>query len=336
VQAILRPVIVILFLAAIAAFTFTYTVRFTESAVVTTFGRAGEGAIQTEPGLKFKWPYPVQSVTKYDRRLRLLQTLSATQQTADDSQIVVEAFATWRVSDPLKFFQRFSNSGQRAVDHFRQAEAILRSTLSSAMGETSKYTMTELFNPVVGGSKLPELEARVLDAVTRGPEGGSTLDDYGIEVTIVGINRVVLPEETTSKVIERMGANRDRLAQELESQGTARATAIRAQANADARKIREFAQRRAAEIRARGEFEAQEYLAQQNTNAELAVFLQNLELMRDAMSKRFTLVLSASDYGLGLFSPDALSKLPAGTIPSPEGLDLTGDRTAVADAEGDR
>jgi regulator of protease activity HflC (stomatin/prohibitin superfamily) len=146
----------------------------------------------------------------------------------------------------------------------------------------------------------------------------------------------VLPEETTSKVIERMGANRDRLAQELESQGTARATAIRAQANADARKIREFAQRRAAEIRARGEFEAQEYLAQQNTNAELAVFLQNLELMRDAMSKRFTLVLSASDYGLGLFSPDALSKLPAGTIPSPEGLDLTGDRTAVADAEGDR
>ncbi len=334
-QAILRPVIVILFLAAIAAFTFSYTVRFTEAAVVTTFGRAGEGAIQMEPGLKFKWPYPIQSVTKYDRRLRLLQTRSATQQTADDSQIVVEAFATWRVSDPLKFFQRFSNAGQRAVDHFRQAEDILRTTLTSALGETSKFSMEELFSPTPGSSQLADLEQRVMDALTLGPEGVRSLDEYGIEVTMVGINRVVLPEQTTTKVIERMGANRDRLKQELESQGTARATAIRAQAEADARKIREFAQRRAAEIRARGEFEAQEFLAQQNTNADLAVFLQNIELMKNAMAKRFTLVLSASDYGLGLFTPDALANTPPGQIPPTQGIDLTGDR-AVADRDRER
>ena len=146
-----------------------------------------------------------------------------------------------------------------------------------------------------------------------GTSGG--LSDYGIEVTLVGINRIVLPENTTTEVIKRMGANRDKLAQELESQGAARATAIRAKAEADARKIRAFANRRAAEIRAKGEDEASQFLAQQSSNPELAVFLQNVEMMREAMAKRFTLVLSASDFGMGLFSPTALEGLGPGEFP---------------------
>ena len=147
----------------------------------------------------------------------------------------------------------------------------------------------------------------------------------------MGINRVVLPAGTTQDVIKRMGTNRDRLAAELESQGTARATAIQAQAQADAEKIRNFAARRAAEIRARGEFEAQEFLAQQNVNAELAVFLQNLELMREAMAKRFTLVMSMDDYGFGLFDPAAVSSIDG--IPSAGALHNAG-RARAAESEG--
>lgn len=315
-----RPLLAVLFVLAIIAFAFTYTVRFTEKAVVTTFGRAGENAVIESPGLKFKWPYPIQSVTKYDTQVRVLQTRSQTQQTADDAQIIVEAFATWRVSNPLSFFQRFSNAGGRAEDHYSQAEDILRTTLRSALGETSKYRLDELFNADPQQSKLGELERRIFaqlgsQALDAGGQSGG-LGDYGIEVTLVGVNRVVLPEDTTKEVIKRMGANRDRLAQELESQGAARATAIRAKASADARKIRAFAERRAAEIRAKGEDEASEFLAQQASHPELAVFLQNVEMMREAMAKRFTLVLSASDFGMGLFSPSALEGLGSGEFPT--------------------
>jgi membrane protease subunit HflC len=326
VQQYLRPVLAVLFVLAIVAFAFSYTVRFTEKAVVTTFGRAGEDAVVSEPGLKFKWPFPIQSVTKYDTRVRVLQTRSQTQQTADDSQIIVEAFATWRVSNPLAFFQRFSNAGGRAEDHYAAAEEILRTTLRSALGETSKFRLDQLFNPDPTRSRLAELEGRIfaLLATIRGETGEAAggLGDYGIEVTMVGINRIVLPEDTTNKVIERMGANRDRLAQELESQGTARATAIRAKAEADARKIRAFADRRAAEIRAKGEDEAAEFLAQQASNPDLAIFLQNISLLRESMAKRFTLVLSASDFGMGLFSPTALEGLRPGEFPT----NLPGDR----------
>src|ERR1043165_1762196 len=107
------------FLIALLAFTVTYTVRFTEAAVVTTFGKADQSDVHAKPGLGVKWPYPIQSVTTYDTRVRVVTSKFEQMATADARQVVVETFCTWRVKDPLVFFQKFSNAGDRAEDHFR-------------------------------------------------------------------------------------------------------------------------------------------------------------------------------------------------------------------------
>ncbi len=317
-----------IFLGAIVSFMVTYTVRFNEVAVETTFGKAGPESVVTEPGLKLKWPYPAQQVIKYDKRLRVVETRSETQLTADEFQIIAVSFLTYRVSDPLIFFQRFGNAGDRSIDHFRRAEEVIRDRLRSAMGEVSKYRMNELFTPERGASKLGELETRVMAQVSTAGEGGQGLTDYGIEVVGVGISRIRLPEDTTNTVIARMAANRDKLSKELESAGQSEARSIIARAQSDASKIREFATRRAREIEARGEREAAPYLEAQRANAELAVFLQKLELMRDAMSKRMTLILSVSDYGLDVFSPGSMRDLHTGGILAP-----LPDPSAQGDAE---
>lgn len=309
-----------LFVLAILAFMFTYTVRFTERAVVTTFGRADETDVVREPGLKLRWPYPVQSVTKYDTRQRFHEMRAEQQQTADNQQVVVEAFVTWQVSDPLAFFRSFSDAGSRAEDHYRKAEQTIDSHLRSAVGEVSKYTMEQLFNARQGGSSLGELEDRMLAAVREAElesEEIGSLRQAGIEVTGIGIHRVVLPEQTTTAVINRMAANRNRLAESYVSEGRSQAQKIRASADADAERIRQFAQARAAEIRAMGEREAAQYLAMQNENPELAVFLQNIRLMREGLARRLTLVLSEEDFGMKLFSPGALRDGRPGQIPSP-------------------
>lgn len=319
------PVVVaLLVLLALALFSSTYTVRFTEVAVKTRLGAAGEGAVKDEPGFAWKLPYPFEEVTKYDTRIRLVQGQSETQQTADDFQVIVEAFLTYRVSDPLKFFRSFSGAGDRASDHYARAEnGVLRDLLRSALGVTSKYSMDELFTPDPGASKLPELENRVRLLLEEGGESGAALDEYGIEVVTVGIDRIILPEETTDSVITRMGASRDRLAERFESEGRSEARAIEAEAESNADKILAFARRRADEILARGEAEAAPYLAAQNINPELAVFLQNINLMREAMAKKFTLIFSTSDYGMQLFDPDIIKSgdglLP---IPRPDGRAL--------------
>ncbi len=312
------PLLAVLFLLIIVLFSSSYTVRFTETAVKTTFGSANENAIVDEPGLKFKWPYPIQSVTKYDKRMRIVQTRSETVQTADDFQIIVESYLTYRVADPLKFFRSFSNAGDRAADHFAKAENdVLRDLLRSALGETSRYRMEDLFTSQGGSSVIPQLENEVYTLLVQGGGSEQPLVDYGIEISSVGIDRIVLPEETTSAVINRMGANRDRLAEGYESEGRSKARLINAEATSQAERIRAFAQRRADEILAKGEQEAAPYLAQQNINPELAVFIQNIKLMREAMAKKFTLIFSTSDYGMQLFDPEII-KQSQGELPVPK------------------
>lgn len=303
----------ILFVLAMLLYTCTYTVRFTEIAVLTTFGKAsGAEAIKTEPGLEFKWPYPVQNVTTYDKRVRFVQTRSETQQTADARQIIVEAFATWRVKDPLVFFQRFSNAGERADDHFRKAESTIRDSLRSALGVTSGFRMDQLFSADEKGSKLPELEARVLSALKASTAGGNTLADFGVEAVSVGVNRIILPEDTTNKVMDAMIENRRTLVKELESQGESRAQAIRSKAESDALRIEAFARRRADEIRALGDKEARQYYEQMNASPDLAVFLRNVDFLKTTLSRRTTLVLPDSLPGFDMLSLSGLDKLMSG------------------------
>lgn len=305
----------VIFLLAMLSFTVTYSVRFTEAAVVTTFGKASEESTITEPGLRFKLPYPIQTVTTYDTRMRLLQTRAEAQQTQDDKQIIVEAFLTWRVSDPLKFFERFSNSGGRAEDHFDAAERTLQSLLAGAMSETGKYALSDLFTPT-GDSKLPELEGRILAALQQPQGTGRSIADYGIEAASVGIHRVRLAQETTQAVNDRMAANRDRLAKAIESAGDAEAEAIRARARESRERILAFAQRRAKEIEAEGNVAAAQFQAQMNEYPDLAVFLKNLDLIRAAFSDRTTVILSTDSPGLRLLDPEAMGLLSPGQIPS--------------------
>lgn len=310
---IIVSLMAILFVAAMLLYTCTYTVRFTEIAVLTTFGKAsGADAIKTEPGLQGKWPYPIQNVTTYDKRVRFVQTRSETQQTADARQIIVEAFATWRVKDPLVFFQRFSNAGERAEDHFRKAEGTIRDSLRSALGVTSGFRMDQLFSSDEKGSKLPELETKVLAALKASTAGGNTLADFGVEAVSVGINRIILPEDTTNKVMDAMIENRRTLVKELESQGDSRAQAIRSKAESDALRIEAFARRRADEIRALGDREARQYYEQMNASPDLAVFLRNVDFLKTTLSRRTTLVLPDSLPGFDMLSLSGLDKLMSG------------------------
>lgn len=323
---IIMPIVALVLVGALASFWLTYTVSFSEAAVVTRWGEAGPGSVKVEPGLYFKIPMR-NVVTKYDTRIRLVQARKEAQQTADDRQLVVEAFCTYRVVDPKQFFARFSSAGRRASDHFRQAEdEILRSNLRSAVGEVSGYRIDELFTTDASGSKIPELEDRILAVMTApGPQGATIQDDFGIEITGVGISSIVFPQETSEAVFDRMRAERDRLVKEIEASGDAEAQEITSTAKSRAGIIQAFANSRADEIRAKGDVEAAAYLAEMNQNPELAVFLRAMDFLRDTMSRRTTLIFSSEWPGFDLFRPDAMKGLSPGDIPSVD-IGLESDR----------
>lgn len=320
----------------------TFTVRFTDTAVVSTFGKVTDASVIREPGMKLKWPAPIQSVTLYDTRARFLGSKSETQQTADDRQIIVEAFLTWRVSDPLKFNQNYSRSGSSATEQFKSAERTLNDVLRSAMSEVSKYRLGELFTPTLGESKLPALEGDIMNRMKKGrqadssapaeapasAEGGKKLDDYGIEVLSVGINKVVLPENTTNQVFERMKATMETRAARAESEGQAAAVQIRSAAESEAKRIEAFANLKADTIRNMGDLEAAQYLKIQQDDPELAEFLKKIEFIRTGLGKKVMLVLPTSVFGVDLLNPESLRSLmnrPVKAAPTTTEVPATSD-----------
>ncbi len=278
-------------IAGFLVFMMTFTVRFTETAVVTTFGRAGEDSIVESPGLKFKWPTPVQTVTVYDKRPRLLETREETQQTADQNQLVIGAFLTWRVDDPLAFYQAHREEGSSPSEHYRKAERNIESLFRSALSVVSRYRLDELYTGPDTPSQIPELERAMLERMTS---GANEAQGYGVAVEYVGIRSIELPASATRQVMEQMKSERAKLAADAESQGEARAAAITASAQDDAERIRSFVQPAAAELEAQGEREARQWFEQMSEAPQLAIFLEQVRLLREGFGRKATIVLDTT------------------------------------------
>lgn len=303
----LLAAIVVLFLLA---YTSTYTIRFTEAGVKTTLGKADASSVKSTPGLGFKLPSPVESVTTYDIRPRISQVKLETQQTKDSRQIVVESYCVWKVTDPLKFFQRFNSAGSRTADQFKLADETVKSNLRSAMGAVSRYEMGQLFSGDPKADGLGALEKDILLALkTSGTAAGEiTLATMGLEVMDVGISQVSLPQETTNKVFERMAAVQERKAKEISAQADSRATSIRTRAEQDARRIEAFAKQLAAEIMRKGDEEAKPFYDQMKSNPRLAQFLIECQMLKEVYGKQETqLVVPVNFPGLRLLKPDAVN-----------------------------
>src|SRR6185295_5790281 len=102
-----NPVIAIggLLLLIFVLLLFVFQVRKTETAVVTTFGRVSGQA--RPPGPHFRWPWPIQSVHKFDQRVHNFESKFEQVFTADGNSLLISVYVGWNVSDPTVFLTRF-------------------------------------------------------------------------------------------------------------------------------------------------------------------------------------------------------------------------------------
>lgn len=261
----------------------TYQVGFNELALITTFGRAEEGSAKNvdgaSSGLYWKWPWPIQQVRIYDSRLRILEDRLEQQETEDKQVVIVEAYVTWRIVEPLHFYRSLQNE--------RNAERILKDRLRTARAEIGRFTFDELTTVDPGRQRLSEAEQRILDRMKAELAG----QDWGVTVESVGIKRLLLPKQITKTVFERMRQTRKRLAQNARSEGEAIARRVRAKARSDAERILAFAERKAQEIRSEGDAAAAEYYRVFAQNEDFAVFIRKLEALRAILSHNTTFLL---------------------------------------------
>jgi len=265
---------------------FLYQVRYDQVAVRTTFDKADESSVQGDPGLKWRWPWPINKVTLYPRRLQLLEDKIEELQTADGKSVIVRTYLTWRIVDPYKFYVKLKEPSEAAKQ--------LSSRLREVRGLISRYRFDELVNVDAGKLKLATIE-RDAQAML-----GAALEEagYGIRVESVGLHKIILPESTTAKVFDTMIAARERLAEKALQEGQAQASAIKSEAASARDRILAFAERRAQAIRADGDREASTQYQAFSKNEQFAIFLRKVDALKKMLDHNTTFVLSADSLGI--------------------------------------
>jgi len=315
-----KPIAVIIGVVVVALlvlFSATFTVRYNEVAIRTTFGKITDRSVVVDPGLHLRLPIFIDKVHRLDTRLQVLESPLEEITTADGLQLVVRAFLLWRVdaeSDqgPIRFYERYGS-----VDG---ATSLLEAQFRTAFtGGVSQYRFGDLIGPE---TQLEAAEERVRQTLL------ASIGQTGVEPVAVGISQVLFPPRTSRAVLERMKAGRDVVAQSENAKGTAEASRIRAEASTRAEKIRAFAVQRAEEIRAQGDLQSARYLEEMNRNPELAVFLIWLDTLRKSLGENTTFVVPTDQQPFHLLNLPVdgnVSRVPQASAPP---------RPAVTEAGG--
>ncbi|PHS78678.1 MAG: protease modulator HflC [Rhodospirillaceae bacterium] len=251
----------------------TFTVDQTQQAMVMQFGKPQRQV--SEAGLHFKMPF-VQDVVKYDNRVLDLDPPPDQVILNDQKRINVDAFARYRIVDPLRFFQALRTEAQ-----FRdQVGRILNSSVRNSMARNSLNDLLSEKRQAI----MAEIEQRLADETK----------DYGIEILDVRIVRTDLPPEISQNVYNRMRSERVKEANQLRASGDKAKLEITSRADRDKVVILAEAQRKSQILRGQGDGERNRVLGEAyGKDPKFFAFYRSMTAYRSALGRGDTnLVLS--------------------------------------------
>jgi membrane protease subunit HflC len=323
----LTLILILLGAAAVVAYLTVFTVDQTQQALVLEFGKPKR--VVSDPGLNYKIPF-IQNVEYFDKRILDIDTASQEVIASDQKRLVVDAFARYRITDPLLFFQsvrdeRIANSRLGAI-----LEASLRRVLGSAS-----------FADVVR-DKREGLMRTILSQVNR------EAADLGVTIVDVRIKRVDLPEANMQAIYRRMQTERQRQAAEFRAEGEGAARRIRATADREVTVIKADATGESERIRGDGDAERNRIYAEAyNQDPNFFAFYRSMQAYDTALKSGATRLLlspnsqffqyfndATGTQGDGASGPGVQSIPPAEPKALPETTPQSADPRAELGPEG--
>ncbi len=255
-------------------FSSLFTVNQTQQALVLQFGEPKR--IIQDPGLSFKLPF-IQDAVFYERRVLSLIPQDAEEVIlADQKRIQVDAYARYKIRDPLLFFQTVRNElGARA-----RLESIIDSSVRRVLGRETLASILTGKRENINGSIRDEVNASV--------------ESLGIEIIDVRLRRADYPESTSQNIFNRMKSEREREAKEFRATGEEEAQKIRADAEKTRTVIVAEAKREAQDVRGQGDSNAIRIYADSfGQDPEFFSFYRSMEAYRKSIGESGTsMVLS--------------------------------------------
>jgi len=313
----LTYVLIAVFIAAAVVYTSAFVVDETEQVVVTRFGKIVREPL-TDPGLNFKLPF-FDKVNKFPKNLLFWDGDPGQIPTLEKTYIWVDAFARWRIIDPIKFKQTVDTvfSAQSRLDEIIDP-AVRNAVTSYRLIETVRRSNRVLDTFEVGIDKDETADERIRYVITAGREqimlgilkqAQPKLDKFGIELVDVKIKRINYVDQVRNSVYNRMIAERKQIAEKFRSEGVGEARKIRGNKERDLKQIESEAYRTAEEVKGKADGQAADIYARAfGVDPEFYSFLKTMEVYRETLSGDSTLVLSTDSDFLGYLKglPDSI------------------------------
>ena len=273
-----------------------------EKALVLRLGRVVD--VQETPGLNFKLPF-IDNVVKYDGRILGLPTSPLEVTPLDDSRLVVDAFARWRITDPVRFRQAVGVQGIQAAE--MRLEPIVIDAIRGVLGT------------VPSTSVLSDDRTSLMNQIRD--EARSNSGGLGIEIIDVRLTRTDLPEQNLNATYARMRAERAREAADEVARGNEAAQRVRAAADRTVVELTSEAGRRSEIVR--GEADAQRnaiYADAYGRDPEFFAFTRSLTSYQRALQgSNSSLVMQPDSEFFSYLSSDGAANANPASTPVPPG-----------------
>ncbi len=295
---------VVIVLALLLGYSAVFSVYQTQQALVVRLGEPVR--VVTQPGLHWKVPL-IDSVIYVDKRILDLENPAQEVIASDQKRLVVDAFARYKVVNPLRFYQTVGS-----VDGANsRLSTLLNSALRRVLGEA---TLTQVVR-----DQREYLMNRVREQLEREAQA------FGISVVDVRIRRADLPEHNSQAVYQRMHPERQREAAEFRAQGSQRAQEIRARADREVTVLVAEATSRAEQTRGEGDAERNRIFAEAfNKDPDFFSFYRSMQAYEAGLKPNDTRFLLRPDsdffryFGSRGSRPNPQTAAPArGPTPAP-------------------
>ncbi len=265
----------VLVVLAATAFSTLYTVHQTEQVIILRFGKVQK--VVREPGLYWKLPF-TDEVVSYENRILDLDPAPVKQLLTDRKTIEVDAYARYRITDPLVFFQRV-RTYRTLQDRFNK---VVRAAVQRVI---ANVTLPQLLS-----DKRDNIMQQIREEVDR------QATSFGIEIVDVRIGRTDLPAEISQNVYNRMSTDQQRKAAETRALGAEQANITRARADRERTVLLANAERQSDILRGEGEGERNNILAAAfNKDPEFFDFYKSMEIYRESLAGDGTTMVLTPD-----------------------------------------
>lgn len=328
--------VIVLLLALFAIINLASVITYpNEYKVIKTMGKISR--VTTEPGFSLRIPL-IQSETTIPRSRQLYDIAPTEIYTSDKKKMEVDAYIIWRVTDPVKFTQTLNSSTTSAESKISaMVYGALKATVSSTSQEELIASRDAALDKNVDEDGLSDLEIqditsedlqeetaetedgmKVIDQNTRVISLSTKILDqlsrdydpeqYGIEIQMVKIKKLDLPNENKDAVYNRMITERRNIAAAYRAQGESEAQKIRNTTDRETAVMLSEAQASADRLEAEGEAEYMKILSDAYNDpdkAEYYLFVRQLDAAKKSLENGNTTLFLDSDSPLAsLFETD--------------------------------